>query len=275
MRLTCPNCKAQYEIEDSVIPEGGRDVQCSACGHTWYQYPLSVALQMRAEELDDVIDESRDEARDEARDGASGASDDREEAASAVPASSATQRRVDRSVMDLLREEAEREIRERRGADRDTGGDEEAVRPSRPSPRRQEATEAEAAREPARAASADGAGSQDEPAANASSRRNLLPDIDELSSTLEPRRDARRGATAPESEVTETRGDERRGLLRGLSVVVIIAGVLLALYLLAPVIAEQVPALADSMNGYVALVDALRAQVMGWVTQITGALPGG
>lgn len=37
MRLICPNCGAQYEVDVSVIPESGRDVQCSACGHTWFQ----------------------------------------------------------------------------------------------------------------------------------------------------------------------------------------------------------------------------------------------
>ena len=37
MRLTCPNCDAIYEVGDSVIPEEGRDVQCSACGTTWFQ----------------------------------------------------------------------------------------------------------------------------------------------------------------------------------------------------------------------------------------------
>lgn len=37
MRLNCPNCSAQYEVPDEVIPDEGRDVQCSSCGHTWYQ----------------------------------------------------------------------------------------------------------------------------------------------------------------------------------------------------------------------------------------------
>ena len=37
MRLTCPNCEAQYEVSDSVIPLHGRDVQCSNCGQTWFQ----------------------------------------------------------------------------------------------------------------------------------------------------------------------------------------------------------------------------------------------
>lgn len=37
MRLTCPNCGAQYEIPAEVIPEAGRDVQCSNCNETWFQ----------------------------------------------------------------------------------------------------------------------------------------------------------------------------------------------------------------------------------------------
>lgn len=37
MRLICPNCGAQYDVPDEVIPAAGRDVQCSNCGHTWFQ----------------------------------------------------------------------------------------------------------------------------------------------------------------------------------------------------------------------------------------------
>ena len=39
MRLICPNCTAQYEVDASMIPVEGRDVQCSNCGHTWYELP--------------------------------------------------------------------------------------------------------------------------------------------------------------------------------------------------------------------------------------------
>ncbi|MEQ3624447.1 MAG: zinc-ribbon domain-containing protein [Celeribacter sp.] len=39
MRLICPNCEAQYAVGDDLIPPGGRDVQCSNCGRTWFQYP--------------------------------------------------------------------------------------------------------------------------------------------------------------------------------------------------------------------------------------------
>jgi len=43
MRLVCPNCSAQYEIDGSMIPEEGRDVQCSNCGHTWFELPAPAA----------------------------------------------------------------------------------------------------------------------------------------------------------------------------------------------------------------------------------------
>ena len=41
MRLVCPNCAAQYDVDDRVIPPGGRDVQCSNCGHSWFQPPAA------------------------------------------------------------------------------------------------------------------------------------------------------------------------------------------------------------------------------------------
>ena len=37
MRLTCPRCGAQYEIASAAIPVAGREVECSACSHVWFQ----------------------------------------------------------------------------------------------------------------------------------------------------------------------------------------------------------------------------------------------
>lgn len=36
MRLTCPNCGAEYEVPEGVIPPGGKHVQCSACHTRWF-----------------------------------------------------------------------------------------------------------------------------------------------------------------------------------------------------------------------------------------------
>jgi len=56
MRLTCPNCGAQYEVPDDIIPTGGRDVQCSNCGNTWFQvYPDMQAEEPVKETVADVV----------------------------------------------------------------------------------------------------------------------------------------------------------------------------------------------------------------------------
>ena len=48
MRLVCPRCGAQYEIDDSAIPAGGRDVECSACDNVWRAMRPEVALDPAA-----------------------------------------------------------------------------------------------------------------------------------------------------------------------------------------------------------------------------------
>jgi predicted Zn finger-like uncharacterized protein len=64
MRLICPNCSAQYEIDASMIPEDGRDVQCSNCGHTWYELPAPTASEVAAiaaeVEFTDAVSEEDD-----------------------------------------------------------------------------------------------------------------------------------------------------------------------------------------------------------------------
>ncbi|MEM9499972.1 MAG: zinc-ribbon domain-containing protein [Pseudomonadota bacterium] len=76
MRLTCPNCGAQYEVPAEVIPETGRDVQCSDCGTTWFQHhpdhpaaedpveftaPEPAAREYAAPDTDDAAPTAHDE----------------------------------------------------------------------------------------------------------------------------------------------------------------------------------------------------------------------
>lgn len=37
MRLVCPRCGAEYEIDDRLIPASGREVECSSCESAWFQ----------------------------------------------------------------------------------------------------------------------------------------------------------------------------------------------------------------------------------------------
>jgi len=91
MRLTCPNCGAQYDVPDAAIPEAGREVQCSACGEAWAQH--------RPEAADTAAEQEAPPAADPAP-------------APEPPA----RRRLDPEVADILRTEAARE-RARRAAE--------------------------------------------------------------------------------------------------------------------------------------------------------------
>ena len=41
MLIKCPNCNANYEVPNDIIPATGRDVQCSNCSKTWFVTGLS------------------------------------------------------------------------------------------------------------------------------------------------------------------------------------------------------------------------------------------
>jgi predicted Zn finger-like uncharacterized protein len=245
MRLTCPNCNAQYEVDERVIPQNGRDVQCSACGNTWYQYPMEVALQMRAAELDDDDDEDLPAPRDGA-------------GRAATP-------RIDQTVLDVLREEAEREMseRQRSRAALETQGDLGLVT----APQRSKAAPSRIYGEPDPEAPSSQQATVDEPsAAPAPARRNLLPDIEELTSSLEP------GSQAREEDEADGGNESApdRGFRRGVSTVMMIALALVLVYVLAPTIATYIPAAEGVLRGYVTMIDGLRANAAALLRQVFG-----
>ena len=36
MIITCPCNKKKFEVDASLIPDNGRNMQCGSCGHTWF-----------------------------------------------------------------------------------------------------------------------------------------------------------------------------------------------------------------------------------------------
>ena len=36
MIITCPNCNKRFKIDDSLIPQEGRDLQCGSCNQVWF-----------------------------------------------------------------------------------------------------------------------------------------------------------------------------------------------------------------------------------------------
>lgn len=125
MRLICPGCGAQYEVDDGVIPDAGRDVQCSACGHVWFQKSSPILLsgdEAVALPEDDWEPDGTPEMQVLPAFGAAALRDrlteedpeDSEEIRPAPAAGAVPRRPLDESLLSILREEAEREAQARR-----------------------------------------------------------------------------------------------------------------------------------------------------------------
>ncbi|MFC3613066.1 zinc-ribbon domain-containing protein [Lutimaribacter marinistellae] len=265
MRLTCPNCGAQYEVPAEVIPPEGRDVQCSNCGDTWFQPHPEMAEPAPAE--DDTARQAPPEQPEPAEFEPEPEEDDLPETeveAPIPPESAAPQRKVDPAISDILREEAEREANLRRSEAEtlesqpdlglDSGNDEPARR----------AREAQSRMAAMRGEEPPASTSGGEPG----SRRELLPDIEEINSTLRNSGEARARDVQPARPEKAPRS--RGGFLRGFALVLILAALLYLLYANAPQIAQSVPQADPMLSAYVALVDQGRL----WIDSTLGPLLG-
>ena len=271
MRLTCRNCDAQYEVDDAAIPPKGRDVQCSGCGHAWFQMRVDAVPQLRPEVSapvdpagpalasamwsDPGVHRKGDPARTEplTDEGPPPVLPEAQEDAAL------RRRGLDDTVLEVLREEAAREA---------------AVRRAEAPPPIEVQTDLGLAPPPpplppsvlaARQSFADFLVSPDEltleedTQARPASRRELFPDIEEINSTLrassEPRDD--------ESEAgTETYvGADRRGFRTGFLMIILIAVLSWLVYAMAPQIVAAVPASESAMQAYVEGVDLARLSV--------------
>ncbi len=275
MRLICPNCTAQYEVDDNVIPDAGRDVQCSACGHTWFQPGADAVAETAAggasewlpgpqewgADISDTPPENAAQASDVAADDGEGdakgdtddddASDDGETAES-----DATRRMLDESLLAILREEAERETRARRA--------EGHVVETQPDLGLEQLPAALAARAaavlpPAEPAPERGARLRPDPtdtSAASGARRDRLPDIEVINSTLRPT--SERGSATASRDAPEARARRRSGFRAGFLSVILLAAVAAALYVFAPNIGTRLPVLDPALEVYVAKLDVGR-----------------
>ena len=39
MIISCEKCNKKFELEDNLIPESGRFLQCGSCSHKWHYMP--------------------------------------------------------------------------------------------------------------------------------------------------------------------------------------------------------------------------------------------
>jgi len=88
----------------------------------------------------------------------------------------------------------------------------------------------------------------------AGARRDLLPDIEEINSSLT--------SIGSEEMIDDFIEPEKRsGFARGFVIMLLLAVIAVALYLYAPRISAKVPALAPALEGYVSLINAARAWI--------------
>ena len=65
MIITCPNCNKKFKIDDTKIPEKGRNLQCGSCNHIWFfklddksTLPLTLNENLAHNEIDINITEN-------------------------------------------------------------------------------------------------------------------------------------------------------------------------------------------------------------------------
>ncbi|TNE68532.1 MAG: hypothetical protein EP336_04820 [Rhodobacteraceae bacterium] len=323
MRLICPNCGAQYEVDARVIPDAGRDVQCSNCGHTWFQRPAhldqdlaeelgyeiphedpvpghvapeetahtvpefeetpefepsvsvedseTVAVVAEPEEdlhIPEPIEEPTPEPTEippvfEAEDTVAEPEDETAKTSSVRPAAQSSA--LKDSVRDILRAEVEfdQAMRQSQGETLETQPDLGLEEPAQDSAKKSLRDRMARLRGLDPADSGIVAGSV---AAATGKRRDLLPDIEEINSTLSAASERNEDGTVPDEDTRRARA-ERSGFRSVFLVLVLAAIMLVALYVLAPVIAEKVPALAGVMESYVTAANGFRA----WLDRLLSA----
>jgi len=67
MIITCPNCNKQFKIDNSLIPDEGRDLQCGSCNHIWFyniQEKNNEALELKHEIISEDIETKAENKKD-------------------------------------------------------------------------------------------------------------------------------------------------------------------------------------------------------------------
>lgn len=289
MRLICPNCDAQYEVPEDVMPREGRDVQCSNCGQTWFQdHPDTIAARESIPPQEQYEDEEFVQAEPPAPEPEPEEPEAQEELSvhehdpvanvpniepepKPEPAPVPGRRELDPAVADVLREEAEFETKARRN--------ESAAMESQPDLGLSDSDDRSETRKRAEQAKARMARMRGErpledtgrEAASLSgaalgSRRDLLPDIEEINSTLRSNSDRSPGSDPGQTAQIEMQ--EKRSSRRGFILTIALVAILALLYTYAPQLAEAVPQAEPALASYVAMVDSWRVWLDGQVSAL-------
>lgn len=294
MRLICPNCDAEYQVDDAAVPASGRDVQCSNCGHAWFQLHADAEIAQEAEDAlfgDAAVADAAIPAPQPAAPKA-----DVDEGPAVVEAAMrpvAVRQSLAESVLSVLREEAEREtaVRREEGPAETLGsvetqpdlGLEDVVQAGPVSAAARHiarlkgtgqdraavpdiAEERDLPGEPDLASDADFAFA---PEPRVAARRDLLPDIEEINSTLRANADRAKDDDDEIDALPDLR-PRRSGFRSGFILMMVLAVVLAMAYIMAPRIVAQIPGSAPALRAYVSAVDGGRL----WLDEVMKSASG-
>ena len=274
MRLICPKCDAQYNVADDAIPKGGRDVQCSTCGHTWFQTEMSRVLSRPVSRVlsrpipTAVKSEPREAAVASSRD--VGAYDVPHTHKEPSKVDGPRHRPVDENIARILREEAGREHDVPASAKTETPPPKTSE--SKPAPK----VDMDETRQRIASLTETEGGTRtgEKPAAAAVTTGNprAVPSLSEINGVLRDRETHKANAELTEAERVEA--VRRRGFRRGFFTVLLLFAAVIIPYVMAEEIIENLPQSRDTMIRYVAVVDQLRAVMNVTISGILDSLRG-
>ncbi|WP_296474551.1 zinc-ribbon domain-containing protein [Roseinatronobacter sp.] len=265
MRIVCTECTAQYEIDASLLPDAGREVQCSSCGHVWFQekspalamkesaqeQPPLPSTQAQPKQLPEPEPTPEPKTAIELETEAEAEAEAQQSPAQEVGASPMPPpppRNVDEKVLEILREEAEFESRQRAQeagtleTQPDLGLSGPEPWPSEPKTKTPTAAEDTTTEAP-------------------KSAQATFPDIEDISASLEPIGNNRARRKSGELDLPATTDMRRRSFRTGLALPILLAVILILPYLLAQDIISALPASEPVLTEYVATVDGIRMRI--------------
>jgi predicted Zn finger-like uncharacterized protein len=255
MRLICPNCDATYEVPDDVIPNAGRDVQCSSCNLTWFQAPAKTAADAA---IDDTLSVSM--AETVLDDFHTMGTEDTTPSVRGQQADGGPRSTMTPEIENILRQEAEFDKKRRATPTSPLETQTElGLNDSAEQIKTRESQESSAVDRLSRLRGIEAeevaVGTNAPKARSPVPRRELLPDIEEINSTLTINQ-----AAAAQNKATQERAN-RKQFRTGFFGMLGVTAAAFSLYFYGPQAKEALPQIAGNIDGYVGFVDKTRVML--------------
>lgn len=59
MIIKCPNCSKEFNVDESLIPENGRNIVCGSCNHKWFYKKEEILISPSPVKNQDFLKQSK------------------------------------------------------------------------------------------------------------------------------------------------------------------------------------------------------------------------